>query len=292
MSRWYRAYEGTCTDAKLGEVALVAGCSRSVAIAAWHCLLEAAAVKNDGGEFDSTPRRVAVILGEPITTIEAVFAEMAALGMVEGQTIKAWKQRQYESDNSTERSRKARERKRNGDATLQDAHATAMQRCATPPETETDTDTEELEAKAPNSKPRATKRGGLNSVLRDRPNDVSEQVWSDFTAMRRKMRADVSQTVIAGFRREADRVGWSLEKAIAESVVRNWRGFKAEWVADNDRGNTNRNSGAACAGKRSGLATAIDDGIAHIDAELARIRGGTRTEARISGDIPALGAIV
>ena len=36
MSRWYRAYEGTVTDAKLGEVALVAECSRAVVIAAWH----------------------------------------------------------------------------------------------------------------------------------------------------------------------------------------------------------------------------------------------------------------
>ena len=32
MSRWYRAYEGTVTDAKLGEAALIAECSRSVAI--------------------------------------------------------------------------------------------------------------------------------------------------------------------------------------------------------------------------------------------------------------------
>ena len=140
MSRWYRAYEGTVTDAKLGEVALVANCSRSVAIAAWHCLLESAAATNEGGKFDATPRRIAVILGEPIPTIEAVLAEMEALGMVEGGSIAAWKRRQYESDSSTERSRKHREAKRNADATLQG-------RCATPPETETETYTEKKESK-------------------------------------------------------------------------------------------------------------------------------------------------
>lgn len=140
MSRWYRAYEGTVTDAKLGEVALVAECSRSVAIATWHCLLESAASVNDGGKFDATPRRVAVILGESPRVIEAAMAEMAALGMISDNTITAWSKRQYESDNSTERSRKHRERKRNSDAT-------PMQRCATPPETETETETEEL---APN----------------------------------------------------------------------------------------------------------------------------------------------
>ena len=140
MSRWYRAYEGTVTDAKLGEVALVARCSRSVAIAAWHCLLEDCAAVNDGGRFETTPRRVAVILGEPIQTIEAVFSEMRSLGLIDGSDIFAWKRRQFESDNSTERSRKRREALRSSDATLRDGDATAMQRCATPPDTETDTD--------------------------------------------------------------------------------------------------------------------------------------------------------
>lgn len=127
MSRWYRAYEGTVTDAKLGEIALVAECSRSVVIAAWHALLEDCAAVNDGGRFETTPRRVAVILCEPVKTIEAVFSEMASLGMISAGYVTAWKSRQYESDNSTERSRKHREAKRNANATLQ-------QRSATPPE--------------------------------------------------------------------------------------------------------------------------------------------------------------
>lgn len=131
MSRWYRAYEGIVTDAKLGEVALVAGCSRSVAIAAWHCILESAASVNDGGRFDTTPRRVAVILSEPLPTIEAVFGEMGALGMIGDATVSAWARRQFQSDTSTERSRKHREAKRNSDATLQG-------RSATPPETDTE----------------------------------------------------------------------------------------------------------------------------------------------------------
>ena len=149
MTRWYRAYEGTVTDAKLGEVALVAGCSRSVAIAAWHCILENCASTNEKGRFDMTPRRCAVILQEPIPTIEAVFAEFAALGLIEGDTVSAWTKRQFESDNSTERSKKHRATSRNGDATLQ-------QRSATPPETETYTETEteksEEEARAPDPK--------------------------------------------------------------------------------------------------------------------------------------------
>lgn len=136
MSRWYRAYSGIVKDDKLAEVAVIAGCSRSVAIATWHAILESAADSQDGGRFDTTPRRVAAVLGEPASVIETVFAAMAELGMVGDGAVTAWKRRQFESDSSTERSRKHRETKRNGDATLQ-------QQDATPPDTDTETDTEE-----------------------------------------------------------------------------------------------------------------------------------------------------
>lgn len=93
MSRWYRAYEGTVTDAKLGEVALVVECSRSVAIAAWHAILESCAGVNNGGKFDTTPRRVAVILSEPIKTIEAVFAGMVKQELISADSVNSWKQK-------------------------------------------------------------------------------------------------------------------------------------------------------------------------------------------------------
>ena len=146
MSRWYRAYEGTVTDPKFGEVALVAECSKSLVIAAWHSILESCASCNDAGRFDVTPRRVAVILGEHVKTIEAVFAEMASLGLIEGNVVCAWARRQFESDNSTERSKKFREAKRNAEKTpvQQECNddATLQQRSATPPYTDTDTDTD------------------------------------------------------------------------------------------------------------------------------------------------------
>lgn len=145
MTRWYRAYAGTVKDDKLAEVAVVVGCSRSVAIAVWHSILESAAETADGGRFDTTPRRVAAALGEPCATIDGVFAAMVEIGMLSDGAVEAWKRRQFESDNSTERSRKHRETKRNGDATLQG-------RSATPPEAETDTeDREEDTASAASS---------------------------------------------------------------------------------------------------------------------------------------------
>lgn len=65
-----------------------------------------------------------------------------------------------------------------------------------------------------------------------KPDDVDEQVWTDFRAMRKAQKAPISDTVIAGYRREAAKAGWTLNDAIAESVTRSWRGFKAAWVDD------------------------------------------------------------
>lgn len=160
MSRWYRAYEGTVTDAKLGEAALIAGCSRSVAIAAWHCILESCATAQRGGEYDTSPRRVAVILSEPLAAIDALFSAFAELGMLENGSVTAWKQRQFESDTSTERSRRHRATKRNSDATLQ-------QRDATPPETDTETDTETECVKEARTVRTHTKEAPQNKIVQD-----------------------------------------------------------------------------------------------------------------------------
>ncbi len=171
MSRWYRAYEGTVTDAKIGEAALVAGCSRSVAIAAWHCILESCASAQRGGEYETTPRRVAVILGEPVALIASLFDAFSDLGMISNGGVTAWKQRQYESDTSTGRSRKHRERRRNGDATLPEQEATA-------PETETETEAErEKDARAqgdPEAKVDPPHWQAVQSILETKSGDVDE----------------------------------------------------------------------------------------------------------------------
>lgn len=152
MSRWYRAYEGLVTDQKIAEVSLFANCSRSVAIAVWHCLLESAAGAQDHGRFDVTPRRVAAALIEPIAVIEAVFKELETVGMIKGDIIVAWTRRQFESDKSSDRVRRHREAKRNGDETLHhrytpvsDRYETVMKQDETAPDTETESETENID---------------------------------------------------------------------------------------------------------------------------------------------------
>ena len=63
------------------------------------------------------------------------------------------------------------------------------------------------------------------------PDGVSEIVWHDFVKHRKAKKAQITQTVIDGIRREAQKAGWTLEDALREIVVRNWQSFKADWVA-------------------------------------------------------------
>jgi hypothetical protein len=139
VSRWYRAYAGTVTDAKLAEAALIANVSRSVSIAAWHCLLESAAERNNCGSYETSARRVAVILCEPPATIEALLQAFDELGLIGDGAVTAWKKRQFQSDadpTAAERQRRKRER----DKQSGNGHVT---RDSQPPETEANTETEE-----------------------------------------------------------------------------------------------------------------------------------------------------
>lgn len=75
-----------------------------------------------------------------------------------------------------------------------------------------------------------------------KPEEVSEQTWSDFLAHRKAKRAPVTETVLAGIRREAEIAGWSLESALVETVSRGWQAFKAAWV-ENSKPQNSTDSG-------------------------------------------------
>ena len=69
-----------------------------------------------------------------------------------------------------------------------------------------------------------------------RPDDVSEPVWQDFQRLRREKRAPLTDTALAGVRREAEKAGVSLEAAIAYCCEAGWQGFNAGWYADRQGG--------------------------------------------------------
>jgi len=63
------------------------------------------------------------------------------------------------------------------------------------------------------------------------PEGVSQLVWNSFVKQRKTKKAQLTDLVISGIKKEADKAGWTMDMALNEIVVRNWVSFKAEWVA-------------------------------------------------------------
>ena len=74
------------------------------------------------------------------------------------------------------------------------------------------------------------------------PDGVSVQTWADFVQQRRSLKAPLTQTALDGIAKQAAKAGWTLEEALAECCSRGWRGFKAEWVQNQQA--AGRNAGA------------------------------------------------
>ena len=63
------------------------------------------------------------------------------------------------------------------------------------------------------------------------PVGVSDSVWQEFKTLRKAKKAPINQRAIDAITNEANKAGWTLEKALEECVVRGWQAFKADWVA-------------------------------------------------------------
>lgn len=72
------------------------------------------------------------------------------------------------------------------------------------------------------------------------PEGVSDSVWQEFKSLRKAKKAPITQRAIDALTNEANKAGWTLEKALEECIVRGWQAFKADWIvkpnpADNIR---------------------------------------------------------
>jgi uncharacterized protein YdaU (DUF1376 family) len=75
------------------------------------------------------------------------------------------------------------------------------------------------------------------------PDPASDQVLKDWLDMRKRLKANVSQTVINSFSTElhkAAAAGYSVDHCLSECVTRNWRGFKFDWLLNSEAQNGNR----------------------------------------------------
>jgi len=73
------------------------------------------------------------------------------------------------------------------------------------------------------------KRNKENAVA-SRPEDVSQQVWDDWVALRKRKNTTISETAIDGARDEAAKIGWTLQQFLIEWCTRGSQGLKAEWI--------------------------------------------------------------
>ena len=65
------------------------------------------------------------------------------------------------------------------------------------------------------------------------PQQPAQQTLDDWLAMRKRLKANVSQTVINRFASElkkAVQFGYSVDFCLQECVTRNWRGFEVQWL--------------------------------------------------------------
>ena len=69
----------------------------------------------------------------------------------------------------------------------------------------------------------------------ERPSDVREDVWVEWTKMRKTQRAPITPTVIEMMQREADKARMSLQSVLEMCLMRGWRGFQAAWMQGNTR---------------------------------------------------------
>ena len=123
-----------------------------------------------------------------------------------------WDKRQFVSDSSTMRVAKHRNKKKqlsNADETLQKRSSNAI---------DTDTDKKQIQIQSNKATVVAT------------PIGVSDSVWQEFKTLRKAKRAPITQRSIDAISSEAQKIGWTLEKALEECVVRGWQAFKADWV--------------------------------------------------------------
>lgn len=100
---------------------------------------------------------------------------------------------------------------------------------ATAISTNTNTNTNKEEGRAPR------KRSAPPATV-PKPEDVDQQTWGDWIALRTKKRATVSLTVVEEARRECAKAGLTLERFLQIWCMRGSQGLEASWLKPDERG--------------------------------------------------------
>lgn len=173
---------------------------------------------------DSQREAVRVVLEEFFEATDAGWVNRRADSEILAMQEKQEKQRErankrWQSQDTNTGNATAMPRHNGGNAVAQETDASAM------PPTPTPTPTPLI-----NTPP----NGGVTRkrATAARPDDVAEPVWQDFQRLRAQKRSPLTDTALAGLRREAAKAGIGLGDALAFCCEQGWQGFNAGWYAD------------------------------------------------------------
>lgn len=107
---------------------------------------------------------------------------------------------------------------------------TRSQETETEEETEREAEGETEAAQARPATPPPKKRAKAEEV--PKPDDVADEVWDAFREVRKAKRAPLTRLALDELRREADKAGWTLERALRQCCKRGWQGFEASWLRE------------------------------------------------------------
>lgn len=74
-----------------------------------------------------------------------------------------------------------------------------------------------------------------SSAVKDKPEDISQEVWDDWLTTRRAKRLPLTQTALNSVRREATSAGLTFQAAVTFAVEQGWAAFRAEWYRNATR---------------------------------------------------------
>ncbi len=95
--------------------------------------------------------------------------------------------------------------------------------------------------------------GNTKKTKAKKPKNISNDVWEDFTELRKAKKAPITETAIKRIESQAQKINWSLEQALVECCNRGWTGFNHEWIL-NSKGNGN--NGQLTKSQRADIAAA------------------------------------
>ena len=85
----------------------------------------------------------------------------------------------------------------------------------------------------------------------DKPDDIEQQVWDDYIAIRRQKKTPYTHTAHSRNVSQAQKAGVSINEALVFACHKGWQSFTADYYFNATKGNTNGTNGKKTRGQQS-----------------------------------------